>query len=190
MKSLRTIRRTSSCGWTCSGSRAQWARMGSNHQPTPYEGAALPLSYGPRERATGFGPAMSAWKADALPLGDARMPFRATARVSIPSAALHRQANRTSKTMIERRRAPEKTASASLGESLPPRSVADRRIGGDENAAGVRARRRKTAGNIRRSFDFLRAFHPAQAAAFSAASIVCMISIARVIGPTPPGTGV
>lgn len=52
-----------------------WARMGSNHQPTPYEGAALPLSYGPKERATGFGPAMSAWKADALPLGDAREPF-------------------------------------------------------------------------------------------------------------------
>jgi hypothetical protein len=25
-----------------------WARMGSNHQPTPYEGAALPLSYGPK----------------------------------------------------------------------------------------------------------------------------------------------
>ncbi len=64
--------------------------MGSNHQPTPYEGAALPLSYGPaaarvagggtlrgrgglEERATGFEPAVSAWKADALPLGDARM---------------------------------------------------------------------------------------------------------------------
>ena len=51
--------------------------MGSNHQPTPYEGAALPLSYGPKERATGFGPAMSAWKADALPLGDARERTRA-----------------------------------------------------------------------------------------------------------------
>lgn len=54
----------------------KWARMGSNHQPTPYEGAALPLSYGPKERATGFGPAMSAWKADALPLGDARKKNR------------------------------------------------------------------------------------------------------------------
>ena len=27
------------------------------------------------ERATGFEPAVSAWKADALPLGDARMRF-------------------------------------------------------------------------------------------------------------------
>ena len=32
------------------------------------------------ERATGFEPAASAWKADALPLGDARMRF-----VSAPS---------------------------------------------------------------------------------------------------------
>ncbi len=24
-----------------------WARLGSNQEPTPYEGVALPLSYGP-----------------------------------------------------------------------------------------------------------------------------------------------
>jgi hypothetical protein len=68
--------------------------MGSNHQPTPYEGAALPLSYGPKERATGFGPAMSAWKADALPLGDAREIYFWIARVSIPSGGLKRQAKK------------------------------------------------------------------------------------------------
>lgn len=60
--------------------------MGSNHQPTPYEGAALPLSYGPKERATGFGPAMSAWKADALPLGDARALCHSTARLKVGQA--------------------------------------------------------------------------------------------------------
>lgn len=27
-----------------------WARLGSNQEPTPYEGAALPLSYGPFEK--------------------------------------------------------------------------------------------------------------------------------------------
>jgi hypothetical protein len=30
------------------------------------------VAFKTKERATGFGPAMSAWKADALPLGDAR----------------------------------------------------------------------------------------------------------------------
>jgi hypothetical protein len=67
--------------------------MGSNHQPTPYEGAALPLSYGPKERATGFGPAMSAWKADALPLGDARWKnrFKRRAGVYLPCARTVKQ---------------------------------------------------------------------------------------------------
>jgi hypothetical protein len=42
-----------------------WARQDSNLQPTGYEPAALPLSYGPtlslieEERATGFEPATS-----------------------------------------------------------------------------------------------------------------------------------
>ena len=31
-------------------SAIEWARLDSNQQPTPYEGAALPLSYRPQER--------------------------------------------------------------------------------------------------------------------------------------------
>ena len=83
-----------------------WARKDSNFQPNGYEPCALPLSYGPhlktqqvvsskptispiscplftthkifQERVMGFEPMMSAWKADALPLGDTRMPINST----------------------------------------------------------------------------------------------------------------
>jgi hypothetical protein len=98
------------------------------------------LSYGPKERATGFGPAMSAWKADALPLGDARSnaPNRKRKRV-YPSRAL---------------------------------SV-----------------KQKAAGMLRRRMLFL-INSRGQANDFSAASAVWVMSMAMVIGPTPPGTGV
>ncbi len=37
---------------------AEWARLDSNQGPTGYEPVALPLSYGPLERETGFEPAL------------------------------------------------------------------------------------------------------------------------------------
>ena len=51
-----------------------WARLDSNQEPVGYEPTALPLSYKPVKLSgrPDSNRRISAWKADALPLGDAR----------------------------------------------------------------------------------------------------------------------